>query len=96
MHRLAFAMQSLDRTLGADSDEQPFIQQSVIEDLRDIERIAKSLQDGDLRSKHPFLADEMDSFLTDVERARWYASKNRYYMAGRIIGACVTCHKANH
>ena len=64
--------------------------------LDDIERIGQTLQSGDLNSKHPFLLDAMAKFLSDVGRAKWDAEHDRYYMAGRITGACVSCHKSTY
>lgn len=98
MHQLAFALLKLDRALADEYEENPAFQQSVVDNLSDIERIGEGLQFGDLRSKHPFLLEGMEKFLADVERAHWDASRRtpRYYMAGRIAGACVSCHKANY
>lgn len=96
MHQLAFALQRLDGSLVPEYDERPPFQQSVVDNLRDIERIGESLKFGDLNSKHPFLVVDMDRFLADVRRARGDASRNRYYMAGRIAGACVSCHTSNY
>ncbi len=96
MHQLAFELQRLDNALASEYGENPPSQRSVVDSLRDIERIGESLQSGDLSSKHPFLLDDMNSFLADVSRAQWGASRNRYYMAGRVAGACVTCHRSTY
>ncbi len=95
MHQLAYALQRLDRTLSTEYDESPRFQQSVMDSLTRIERIGRSLRYGDLQSRHAFLADGMDEFLSDVDRAKQYAERERYYMAGRVTGACISCHKAN-
>ncbi len=96
MHQLAYALQRLDRALADDDDEGGPDRQSIVGNLRDIERIAESLQTGDLSARHPFLLDGMDRFLADVNRARRDAARDRYYMAGRITGACISCHIANY
>ena len=96
MHQLAFALQRLDNSLSTEYDESMPFQQSVVDNLRDIERIGNSLQSGEISSKHPFLVDDMDSFLADVSRAQWDATRNRYYMAGRISGSCVSCHRGSY
>lgn len=95
MHELAYALQRLDRALAADYDETPRFQQSVMDSLTRIERIGARLRDGDIRAKHAFLADGMDDFLSDVDLAKQYAERKRYYMAARVTGACISCHKAN-
>ncbi|MBT5074864.1 MAG: hypothetical protein HOJ34_00280 [Kordiimonadaceae bacterium] len=96
MHQLAFALQGLDRDLAIEYDEREPVQQSIVDTLDDIERIGQTLQSGDLNSKHPFLLDAMAKFLSDVGRAKWDAEHDRYYMAGRITGACVSCHKSTY
>lgn len=97
MHQLAYELQRLDIVLMADSDNRPDYQQSVISSLQNIERIAGSIREGDISARHPFLRSDMDKFLADVTRAREDATRgsSRYYMAGRVSGACVTCHRAN-
>lgn len=95
MHELAYALQRLDRALADDYDETTRFQQSVMDSLTRIERIGARLRDGDIRAKHAFLADGMDDFLSDVDLAKQYAERQRYYMAARVTGACISCHKAN-
>ncbi|MFM1895293.1 MAG: hypothetical protein RLZZ385_367 [Pseudomonadota bacterium] len=97
MHQLAFELQELDLALAADTDGRPDFQQMIVGNLRDIERIASTLQEGDLSSRHTFLQDGMDNFLADVGRARRDAEQStpRYYMAGRVSGACVNCHRSS-
>lgn len=95
MHQLAFALQRLDDDLSSEYDETPLFQQSVIDSLSKIENIGKNLRRGDISAKHEFLAEGMDEFLNDVSQAKWYVEKKRYYMAGRVTGACISCHKAN-
>tara|TARA_R110002096_G_scaffold426421_1_gene636118 strand:+ start:4772 stop:5236 length:465 start_codon:yes stop_codon:yes gene_type:complete len=93
MQQLAFELQMLDSSLAAEYDEGPLPQQSVVDSLRNIERIAQALQPRDLSSSHPFLLKDLDRLLSDVSRAKIDAAKNRYYMAGRISGACASCHR---
>lgn len=94
MHQLAFALQNLDSSLATDYNETGPYQDAVVDNLEDIDRIAKTLQAGDLSSKHPFLAEDMSRFISDVERAQFDAERRHYYMAGRITGACVACHRS--
>ena len=96
MHQLAYELQKLDESLRSEIDSNLPDQQAVISNLRDIERIGNSLQSGDLSSKHQFLQDGMDKFLENVSMARRDATRGRYYMAGRLAGACVSCHTANY
>ena len=87
----------MDLALSTEIDGNPAFRQEVIDNLSNIERIGGYLQSGDLSSRHTFLQDGMNRFLTDVRRARTDATLGtpRYYMAGRISGACVNCHNAN-
>ena len=96
MHQLAFAIQRLDGALLNENDGGAPDQQSVIANLRHIERIGESLQTSDLNSKHPFLVDGMESFLADVRSAKQEASRNSYEMVGSIASACDSCHVANY
>ncbi len=98
MHQLAIELQRLDNTLSSEIDKRNTVQATVIESLRNIERIAKDLQTGDISSKHQFLMNDMDKFLNYIKKAQWDAARKtpRYYMAGRIIGACVNCHKVQY
>lgn len=96
MHQLAFELQRLDNALAIDYDESQPSNNAIVDNLRNIERIAKTIQSAELSIKHPFLVDDMNKFIADVNRAEWDASRNRYYMAGRVSGACVTCHQASY
>ena len=97
MHQLAFELQRLDSSLATENTEGLISQQDVVDNIRNIERVAENLRFGDLSSKHPFLVDGMDRFLSDVNRALADASRNspRYYMAGRISGGCINCHNTS-
>ncbi len=97
MHQLAFELQRLDAALMAQEMQDSFSQTEVVDSLRNIERIAGQLREGDMSSRHTFLRDDMASFLSTVSRARMNAEANpgRLYMAGRVSGACVNCHRAN-
>jgi hypothetical protein len=95
MHQLAYELQKLDMALADEYDLSPNLQQKVINNLRNIERIAEYLQTGDFSTRHPFLQDDMERFLINVRRAKIDASGDspRYYMTGRISGGCVSCHR---
>ncbi len=97
MHQLAFAMLRLDRELAKEEEIEQIDQREVVENLQRIKEIAEELQEGDIRSAHPYLAADMFRFLNDVDQALWQASLRspRYYMAGRVSGACVACHDSN-
>lgn len=97
MHQLAFEVQQLDLSLANEFDDRPDFQRDVVSSLQNIERIAGLLQSGEIPANHPFLRDDMGRFLNDVRRARTDASLGspRYFMAGRILGACVNCHQQN-
>ena len=97
MNQLAYQVQLLDNAL-AGVDTEGFIQlQQVLSALRNIEKIGSGLQVGDTGSNHPFLQDYMRDFVSDVEKARHAASSSppNYYLAGRVSGGCVNCHKVN-
>lgn len=97
MHELAFQLQQLDMTLMTAYLDEPSFQRDIVDKIRNIERIAGHIAETDLAVRHPFLLDDMDRFLSDVTRARMDAERGvpRYYMAGRISGGCITCHREN-
>ena len=107
MHQLAFAMLTLDQALRDRSEDfdsfdpedgEIVDQREVVETLNRILLIAENLQTGDIRVMHPYLASEMHRFLSDVDQAIFDASMRspRYYMAGRVSGACIACHNSVH
>lgn len=97
MHRLAFELQKLDMSLVDAYVDRPSFQREIVDSIRNIERIGGLVRENDLTVRHPFLVDDMDRFLADVARARMDAERStpRYYMAGRISGGCITCHREN-
>ena len=97
MHQLAFELQKLDLMLLSENDDQANDSQNVVTSLRNIERISGTIREGDINSQHPFLRRDMDMFLADVARAREDAMRGQtsFYLAGRVSGSCVSCHRAN-
>lgn len=97
MHQLAFELQRLDMSLAEAYVDQPSFQREIVDGIRNIERIASYVRESDLSVRHPFLMGDMDRFLNDVRRARMDAERDipRYYMAGRISGGCINCHREN-
>ncbi len=95
MHQLAFASQRLDLALMAQDERGMATQREVISTLRDIERIASELEEGDLSTTHRFLRNDMQNFLASVGRAQRDAERNppNFYAAGRVSGSCVNCHR---
>lgn len=96
MEQLAFQLAQLDEALAGDESRQPD-QQEVQIILGRIERIGSSLQAGDAGASHGFLEDDMPRFVSDVTRARMAASLDppQYYLAGRVAGSCMNCHRVN-
>lgn len=97
MDQMAFQLQLLDQALAENNTGRPVQQQQVLGSLRNIERIASSLQAGEAGSSHPFLQDFMQDFVIGIEQARNNAALDppSYYFAGRVAGGCVNCHKVN-
>ena len=97
MDRLGYNLQRLDEALEPASSSQQVEQRAVVEILGDIERIGTNLRAGSSGSNHPFLEDHMSDFVVQVGRARIAAMANppSYYLAGRVAGGCVNCHRIN-
>ncbi|MCC3860504.1 hypothetical protein [Pseudemcibacter aquimaris] len=97
MHQLAFALLRLDSDLSRADENNPVDQQDIVQTLQRIKEIGDGIQSEDLRERHPYLVSGMYRFMNDVDQALFQASLRspRYYMAGRISGSCVNCHRAN-
>ncbi len=97
MHQLAFEVQRLDVALMAGEQNDTYMQSSIVESLRNIERLANVIRDDELSVRHTFLQDDMARFISTVNRARMSAegSSPRFSEAARVTGACVNCHQIN-
>ena len=97
MDQLAFQLQLLDQMMADSAAGQAVQQQQVVDTLRNIEHIGTDLQAGEAGANHPFLQDHMSDFVLNVGQARIAASLEppRYYLAGRVAGGCINCHKVN-
>jgi hypothetical protein len=97
MEQLALQMQLLDFALKPDNSDKTTQQQQVLDALGKIQKIGVGLQAGDAGATHPFLQDMMRNFVDEIRRARTAASMEppKYYLAGRVSGGCINCHKAN-
>lgn len=97
MHQLAFEVQRLDVALMAGAGDNSFAQPSIVESLRNIERIAGVIREDELSVRHTFLQNDMARFISTVNRARMRAesSSPSYADAARVTGACVNCHQIN-
>lgn len=97
MNQLGFQLQQLDQALEPAASGEPVQQRTVISVLGNIERIGTNLRANDAGSNHPFLEDHMSDFVIEVGRARIAAMGNppSYYLAGRVAGGCVNCHRIN-
>lgn len=96
MHVLRYEMLLLDLAT-VPSDDLSEQQQQVGDILSNIELIAASIDADVAGSNHPFLQNDMTSFLATVAQARTAAALNppRYYEAGRVSGGCINCHRTN-
>lgn len=97
MHQLAFELQQLDMVLGMGDEAGIETRDQIVSSLDDIERIGNDLQRDVIGSSHTFLQLDLQNFLNTVNQARMAAERTppRYYMAGRVSGACVNCHQIN-
>lgn len=96
MRRLSNQLAQLDDVLIESETRQPDPQEVVII-LSRIEQISSSMRAGEAGASHAFLEREMPDFVNEVSRARLAAMMTPpdYYLAGRITGACLNCHRVN-
>ncbi|MCF2950490.1 hypothetical protein L0668_20445 [Paraglaciecola aquimarina] len=89
-------MQQLDQQLQK-QDKLQINRKAVSKTLRNIEDIATSLKARETGSNHPFLENTMREFVSTVSKARIATSlgQTNYYLAGKVSGACMNCHRVN-
>ena len=99
MGALLEQVQILDNTLQIDENdvEQVPDQSTIIEALTAIERTATELDASQVGSNHPFLMDQMGSFLGRVRDAKFAAIQTppRYGPIDGVIEGCARCHTIN-
>lgn len=101
MARMALQISILDgalqHSLAAQEGGDDVIREEVVNALSEIHLIASGLQAGSGGANHPFMEDHMRDFISSVDKARSAASlaEPRYYFAGKVAGACASCHKIN-
>lgn len=96
MEELGFQLALMDRGLIEDEFNQ-IDQQEVVSILREMELIGSSFRAEDAGESHSFLQEDMSAFINTVIQARIAASMSPpgYYLAGKVAGGCVNCHKVN-
>ena len=99
MGSLLEQVQILDNTLLIDENdaEQTPDQTTIIMALTTIERTANELDARQVGSNHPFLMDQMGSFLNRVRDAKFAAMQTppHYDPIDRVIEGCARCHTHN-
>jgi hypothetical protein len=73
------------------------LQQRVVFQLTEIDRVAKALGPGDWPSNHPQVSRNVEQFRQDIEAARHAAELEPpdYLLAGSVTEVCIRCHDAN-
>lgn len=88
---------ALQHSLAYEGEGDEALREEVLSALAEIDRVASQLQAGSGGANHPYMEDHMRSFISSVDKARSAASlaEPRYYFAGKVAGACASCHKVN-
>lgn len=95
MQRLAQSMGKIDQALTeADTKSVQEVRNTIIHELNAMEEIAKTLGAGTITTNHLFIDQHIDLFKSDVVQARRFieAEPANYYMAGKLVGSCMSCH----
>jgi hypothetical protein len=73
------------------------LQQQVILQLTEIDRVAKALGPADWPSNHPQVSRNIEEFRQDIEAARHAAELDppNYFLAASVTQVCVKCHNAD-
>jgi hypothetical protein len=72
------------------------LQQQVVLQLTEIDRVARALGPGNWPSNHPQVSRNIDEFRRDIEAARHAAELDppNYLLAGSVTELCIHCHGA--
>jgi hypothetical protein len=97
MWELAAHAAELDRLMRQSKLAGPALQEQVIFQLTELERVAEALGPGDWPSNHPQVSRNIEHFRRDIELARSTAALEppNYFLAGSVAGTCVHCHDAD-
>jgi ABC-type enterochelin transport system permease subunit len=73
----------------------PYQREEIIQLLQHMEDIADKLGAGTTVTNHLLIDENIDLFKDDVRNARKYVQGEppTYYLAGRLSGSCMACHR---
>ena len=96
MEQLGYQLALLDRELDANEYNQ-IEQDEVVAILREMEIIGSSFMTEDAGESHRFLQEDVAALIDSIINARRAASDQppRYYLAGKVAGGCVNCHRVS-
>ena len=95
MQQLAISMGRIDSLIEkANSTSHIEVRNSIISELRTIEKISNDLGVATHKTNHDFIDQHIDQFKADVVQARSSieAEPSSYYLTGKLVGSCVSCH----
>ena len=94
MWRLAWEVQSLDRTLRQPIGDPAEQQRQVIEILMRVDSAVSGIASPGRVTQHPLLNRNLPRFREQVRRARADAQRMppNYFTATTLVGSCSSCH----
>ena len=94
MGQLALHVRELDALLAESEERRTVSRDQVVERLRAMQGLARTLGSGEVRSNHPMLDEGIDAFRGRLGAALRAAQRDppNYYLAGTVSGACGYCH----
>lgn len=94
MHALAFHTKEINKSISDKKMSDTARQKVVIEQLKEMEKVAGTLGNTTRGTSHWMISDNLDQFRFSLERARVGAAHNppNYFWAGEITGSCMSCH----
>jgi|SRR6185436_11753240 len=94
MHALAYHSKEIDKSIGDKKGSEAARQKYVIEQLKEMEKVASTLGNTTRGSSHWMISDNLDQFRFSLQRAQAGATHNppNYFWAGQITGSCMSCH----
>ena len=96
MRKMEKGVKRLADILTTTSANDKMLQQSIISELSDLERIAARLSAGHTQTNQLFISDHIEQFSADLGTARMFvkATPPDYSRVEDIVTNCQECHKS--
>jgi TolA-binding protein len=94
MYQMGVRLGNLESMIATGGLKNPEMKEDIIQELESLKKIAQSIRDGKVVTKHRQIDEHINEFIADVEHAKLAAASDspNYYYAGKLAGSCTACH----